>query len=96
MAVWNTSQYNTVTGSSQELGTELSYGAKYVLSVTTDTWFKVGATGLSATVGADSHFVAGGGFRVINSSKATEGFVAVLKHTGASDGACSISQVSDV
>ena len=91
MAVWVDSQRNTVTGTSQEITNPVAVGQDQVLSCTVGTYYKVGATSLTATVGSGSHYCPPGGFRIITATSSTEGYVAVIKNTGEDDGACTLS-----
>ena len=90
---WRGSQYSTVTGSSQKFAAAIVQDVKYVLTTTVALYFKVAVTGGSASVAAGSHLLPAGGSRVISTDEGAALFVHVIRATGESDGAATLSIV---
>jgi hypothetical protein len=89
-----TSDYNTVTGSSQKL-TAMTPGFQYILRGDTDLYYKVGPNASVTAAAADnSHFLAAGDSALVCyrvDGGATNDTVAVIRKTV--DGVCTLSKV---
>lgn len=88
------SQYTTVTGTSQKFSNAMDAGQRYRFAANTDCWVLVGATDAEATAGAGSHFVAKGNaipLGVPPGDDGTLGFVHVIRD--AADGKASLSLI---
>lgn len=86
------SDSRTVVTASNLFDTVLVQGMQYVLSTTTDCWFKVTTDAGSAAVGADgSHYLAAGQ-RAPIAKKGANDRVAIIRNSA--DGTASLSEVS--
>jgi hypothetical protein len=91
---YGTSQYTTVTSSSQKFTNACVVDHWYRLSSSTDAFFSVGATGGSASAGADSHFIPAGGFRDFMVESAANGFVHIIRDSA--DGKATLTLLGGV
>lgn len=87
------SQHVAVATASAKFTNAMAVNRRYRLSSSTNCYFKVGATGGSASVGADSHFLGAGMSIDIWTHDATNfGFVHIIRV--AADGVASLSEMA--
>jgi hypothetical protein len=88
---YTTSDYNTVTSTSQELPIAMVAGNQYVLRADVDIYFKVGlTTATTASAADDSHYLAAG-MPAYLAAQGLRKYVAVIRKT--TDGVCTLSKL---
>lgn len=88
----STSDYNTVTGTSQELPIAMQPGVQYVFRSDTACYIKIGATTATTASAADnSHFCPADVPIYVAAISTTEKYLAVIRKTA--DGICTLSRM---
>jgi hypothetical protein len=87
-----TSDYNTVTGTSQELPLPMIAGFQYKLVSTVDAYVKVGLTTATTAAAADNNHIAYAGVPLYLAARGLEKYVAIIR-IGSTDGVCTLSRL---
>jgi len=95
MPIVRSTQYSTVTGTSQEFTTGMSPGVDYVISSTVGAYVRVGTTAGSASAGAGSFYLPANVMFHLKCDQSADGFVQIIRE-GASSGAATLAKLDKV